>query len=172
MPVTDYHPSNLIRLKAKGNKWYVQVTKPEALQTPTSKQERRSTGTTDRKIAQQRQHIKTQEIYRKFDSQLGVNHSTPLPKANYINSHPDPFVMYRPWPAFSPDDQAKRILVLRPSILHHPLVDCSSPFWGLLVSLKPVSVRNVSAKGSMLHWPRAMIAHSKGDHQASMLQQF
>jgi len=110
----DYHPSTLVQLKAKGNKWYVSVTKPPQLQTPSSMQERRSTGTTDKKIAEQRQHDKTQEIYLKFDKLLGVDRSTPRPKFTYIHNHPDYFAPLRPFPAYDPDDPNKRISVLRP----------------------------------------------------------
>ncbi len=112
----DYHASRLIQVKSKGNKWYVQVTKPRELQSPKSKQEKRSTGTTDRKAAEKRQHQITQEIYARFDQMLGVNRPTSQSNftIKYIDDHPDPFAMYRPWPAFDPDDPNKRLSVLRP----------------------------------------------------------
>ncbi|MEP1523009.1 DUF6538 domain-containing protein [Ascidiaceihabitans sp.] len=114
----DYHPSRLVRLKSKGNKWYVQVTKPLELQDASSKQERRSTGTTDRKVAERKQHAKTQEIYAKFDQLLGKIDQAPRPKFNYITTPPeDPLFMYRPWPAFQPDEPERRIVRLRPTYI-------------------------------------------------------
>ena len=67
---TRYHPSTLIQLPAKGNKWYVVVTKPLELQTTSSIRVRRSTGTTDEKLARSKQHGITQAIYKEFDIAL------------------------------------------------------------------------------------------------------
>ena len=67
---TKYHASTLVQLPAKGNKWYVVVTKPKELQTPRSNKIRRSTGTVDKKIAKGLQHQLTQEIYAEFDAAL------------------------------------------------------------------------------------------------------
>lgn len=71
---TKYHPSSLVQLPAKGNKWYVVVTKPKELQTLGSNKIRRSTGTVDKKIAKGLQHQLTQQIYAEFDKAL-----TPTP---------------------------------------------------------------------------------------------
>ena len=57
-----YHPSTLTRMKAKGNKWYVFVTKPTELQSRPKEQVRRSTGTTDEKLDKHKQHQITQNI--------------------------------------------------------------------------------------------------------------
>ena len=67
---TKYHASSLVQLPAKGNKWYVVVTKPKELQTPGSIKVRRSTGTIDPKIAKGLQLKLTQEIYSEFDEAL------------------------------------------------------------------------------------------------------
>jgi integrase len=67
---TIYHPSTLVQLPAKGNKWYVVVTKPKELQTEGSIKVRRSTGTSDRRIARTVQTKLTQEIYAEFDAAL------------------------------------------------------------------------------------------------------
>lgn len=67
---TRYHPSTLIQLPAKGNKWYVVVTKPIELQTTANIRVRRSTGTTDEKLAKSKQHAITQAIYKEFDAAL------------------------------------------------------------------------------------------------------
>ena len=65
-----YHPSTLTRMKAKGNKWYVFVTKPKELATRAKDQVRRSTGTTDENAAKRMQHKITCEIYAEFDKAL------------------------------------------------------------------------------------------------------
>ena len=57
-----YHPSTLTRMKAKGNKRYVFVTKPKELATRAKDQVRRSTGTTDENAAKRMQHKITCEI--------------------------------------------------------------------------------------------------------------
>ena len=53
---TTYQPSTLNQLSAKGGKWYVFVTKPTELQSRPKEQVRRSTGTTDEKLAKHKQH--------------------------------------------------------------------------------------------------------------------
>lgn len=67
---TKYHPSTLVQLPAKGNKWYVVVTKPKELQSAGSIKVRRSTGTIDEKIARGLKFQLTQEIYAEFDEAL------------------------------------------------------------------------------------------------------
>ncbi|WP_439150322.1 DUF6538 domain-containing protein, partial [Sulfitobacter sp.] len=69
---TRYHPSTLIQLPAKGNKWYVVVTKPVELQSTSNIRVRRSTGTTDQKVAKSKQHSITQSIYKEFDAALAT----------------------------------------------------------------------------------------------------
>ena len=66
---TKYHPSSLVLIKGK---WYVVVTKPKELQGGKNLQVRRSTGTTDKKIARQRQAEITQKIYQGFETDLGT----------------------------------------------------------------------------------------------------
>ena len=68
---TTYQPSTLNQLAAKGGKWYVFVTKPTELQSRPKEQVRRSTGTTDEKLAKRKQHQITQNIYAEFDKALG-----------------------------------------------------------------------------------------------------
>lgn len=65
----DYHASSLVKVPSKKNVYYVYVTRPQELQTK-GKQAKRSTRTTDLKIAQSRQHQITEEIYQEFDKQL------------------------------------------------------------------------------------------------------
>ncbi len=67
---TTYPPSTLSRLSAKGGKWYVFVTKPTKLQKHPKEQVRRSTGTTDEKLAKHKQHQITQNINAEFDKAL------------------------------------------------------------------------------------------------------
>ena len=62
-----YNPSTLVFRKGK---WYVQVTKPKALQFGSDKQARRSTGTSDRQEARYLQHELTQQIYVSFDEAM------------------------------------------------------------------------------------------------------
>ena len=68
---TTFRAPTLVRVPSKGDKWYVYVTKPESLQTSSSKQERRSTGTTDEKVAKERAHDIVKEIYAEFERKLG-----------------------------------------------------------------------------------------------------
>ena len=68
---TTYQPSTLNKLATKGGKWYVFVTKPTELQSHPKEQVRRSTGTTDEKLAKRKQHQITQNIYAEFDKVLG-----------------------------------------------------------------------------------------------------
>jgi site-specific recombinase XerD len=58
-----FHPSSLV--KAKG-KWYVVVTKPAELVVGLTKQVKRSTGTSDKRVAAAIQHKITSEIYQGF----------------------------------------------------------------------------------------------------------
>lgn len=63
----DYHPSTLNRVKGK---YYVYVTVPKSLEHLfTQKQIRRSTGTSDLKLAKQAQHAITQDIYQKLEAE-------------------------------------------------------------------------------------------------------
>lgn len=63
-----YHPSRLVFRKGC---WYVSVTKPTQLQFGSDKQARRSAGTSDKRQAQYLQNRLTEEIYARFDNQLG-----------------------------------------------------------------------------------------------------
>ena len=58
-----FHPSSLIMTKGK---WYVVVTKPTELAVGQTKQVKRSTGTTDKKVAASKQHQITTDIYADF----------------------------------------------------------------------------------------------------------
>ena len=65
--ILDYHPSTLNRVKGK---YYVYVTVPKSLEHLFSqKQIRRSTGTSDLKLAKQAQHAITQDIYQKLEAE-------------------------------------------------------------------------------------------------------
>lgn len=64
---TEFHPSSLSLVKGK---WYVVVTKPTALVNGSSKQVRRSTGTTDKRVATTKQHEITAAIYASFREAL------------------------------------------------------------------------------------------------------
>ena len=66
---TNYHPTTLVQLPSKGNRWFVQATLPKPLQGK-NKQKRVSTGTSDRKLAERLQHEITKQIYDGFDEQL------------------------------------------------------------------------------------------------------
>ena len=64
---SQYHPSTLEKRKGK---WYVAVTKPKELQFGKDKQKRKSTGTSDKRQAEYRQHELTRVIYDEFDKDL------------------------------------------------------------------------------------------------------
>ncbi|EEW60152.1 putative phage integrase [Ruegeria sp. TrichCH4B] len=67
--ILDFHPSTLNMVKGK---YYVYVTVPKRLEHLfTQKQIRRSTGTSDRKLAERKQHAIAQEIYKRFDAEEG-----------------------------------------------------------------------------------------------------
>lgn len=67
----DYHAPKLVRLPSRGNVWYVVITKPLHLRTrPNDKQVRRSTKTTDLKVAEKRLHRIAAEIYEEFGNPL------------------------------------------------------------------------------------------------------
>lgn len=112
-----YHQSKLVPLKAKGNIWYVQVTKPVGLQNGSNKQVRRSTGTTDRKEAERRQHRIADEIYRDFDEQLDRLKPQPALKFVYDMSPPDPLHAFRPKPVVPKVDPALLISRIRPQYI-------------------------------------------------------
>ena len=54
----------------KKGKWYVQITIPKELRHlyPNQKQKQRSTGTTDKTIANKKAHVIASEIYADFES--------------------------------------------------------------------------------------------------------
>lgn len=110
----NYHASKLVQLKAKGNKWYVQVTKPVGLQNGTNKQARRSAGTTDRKEAERRQHRIADEIYREFDEQIDRLKPQPAIKFVYDLTPPDPLHAFRPKPVIPKVNPAMLISRIRP----------------------------------------------------------
>ena len=62
----DYHKPTLRPVSGKKN-YYVFVTKPEALRrNPKDKQVRKSTGTSDMRIAEKLVHSIAEEIYREY----------------------------------------------------------------------------------------------------------
>jgi len=63
-----YAPPSLTQIPSKGNFWYVIITKPEALRGDKKNiQVRRSTGTTDLRVARIKQSQITEEIYAEWD---------------------------------------------------------------------------------------------------------
>ena len=69
----DYHKPTLRKVSGKKS-YYVFVTKPESLRrNPKDKQVRKSTGTSDLRIAQKLVHSVAEEIYREFDAQLNAD---------------------------------------------------------------------------------------------------
>ena len=83
---TKYHPTSLVQLPSKGNRWFVQATLPKPLQGK-NKQKRVSTRTSDRKTAERLQHEITKQIYEWFDEQLAKlpenSGGSDLPFASY-----------------------------------------------------------------------------------------
>lgn len=72
----NYHPSTLILVKGK---YSVSVTVPKPLEHLfTQKQIRRSTGTSDQKLAERKQHAIAQEIYQQFDAEARKDASRKL----------------------------------------------------------------------------------------------
>jgi integrase len=70
----EYFAPTLVRLSAKGGKYYVCVTMPEPLRTGSQKQMMRSTGTTDLRAARSKLVPKANEIYAAFDQKLAALH--------------------------------------------------------------------------------------------------
>ena len=66
---SNYHESTLRKLSGKAN-YYVVVTKPPQLANRPKEVERRSTGTSDAKLAGKLKHKITQEIYSEWDAAL------------------------------------------------------------------------------------------------------
>ena len=97
----DYHKPTLRKVSGKKS-YYVFVTKPESLRrNPKDKQVRKSTGTSDLRIAEKLVHSIAEEIYREFDAQLNA----------------DPFIAFlrKHWPQTSPS--RKHCLVQTPILL-------------------------------------------------------
>jgi len=66
-----YLPPSLTQIPSKGNVWYVIITKPESLRGGKKNiQIRRSTGTTDRRLARIKQSQIVEEIYAEWDRLL------------------------------------------------------------------------------------------------------
>ncbi|EBA14423.1 Phage integrase [Roseobacter sp. SK209-2-6] len=112
-----YHPSKLVCLKAKGDVWYVQVTKPTELQVKNNKQVRRSTGTTDKKEAERRQHRITEEIYAFFDAEIDLLTPQPPVKIVYSSEPPDPLYQFRPKPIIPKADASLRLSRIWPKYI-------------------------------------------------------
>ncbi|MEP3198798.1 MAG: phage integrase SAM-like domain-containing protein [Lentilitoribacter sp.] len=72
---TTFHPPSLIQIPSKGNKWFVVLTKPDELRTfSKGKQVRRSTGTSDKKLAETRSVQIANEIYEEFQKEIDEIH--------------------------------------------------------------------------------------------------
>lgn len=66
----NYNKPTLRKVSGKDS-WYVFVTKPEGLRkNPNDKQIRKSTGTSDKRLAEKRIHSVAEAIYREFDEKL------------------------------------------------------------------------------------------------------
>ena len=66
-----YAPPSLTQIPSKGNVWFVIITRPEPLQGGKKNiQVRRSTGTTDHRLARIKQSQIVEEIYAEWDSLL------------------------------------------------------------------------------------------------------
>ena len=66
-----YLPPSLKQIPSKGNVWYVIITKPEKLRDGKKNiQIRRSTGTTDSRIARAKQSQIVEEVYAEWDKLL------------------------------------------------------------------------------------------------------
>lgn len=78
----NYNKPTLRKVSGKES-WYVFVTKPEALRkNPNDKQVRKSTGTSDKRLAEKRLHSVAEEIYREFDEKLKED-----PFKSFIRQH-------------------------------------------------------------------------------------
>jgi len=78
----DYNKPTLRKVSGKKS-WYVFVTKPEPLRSnPKDKQVRRSTGTSDKRIAEKLLHSVAEQIYRQFDEQLNTD-----PFISFVRKH-------------------------------------------------------------------------------------
>ncbi|MCF2870775.1 phage integrase SAM-like domain-containing protein [Octadecabacter sp. G9-8] len=107
---TNYHPPSLVQIPTKGNKWFVVITKPQELQQASkNKQVRRSTKTTDKRLAEARLPGIANDIYKEFDRDLKPQpSSTRPPKLTYLTGeealaiNDDPWAALRPLPAFQP----------------------------------------------------------------------
>ena len=69
----DHHPPSLTQIPSKKNMWHIPITKPEALQDSKNIRVRRSTGTTDQRVARTRMPKIAEQIYTEFDSLLSRN---------------------------------------------------------------------------------------------------
>ena len=127
---TNYHPPRLVQIPTKGNKWFVVITKPTALQgTSANIQVRRSTGTTDKRMAEAAMPGIATEVYREFDKALDVKvHQAPQWTITYvtpddIHADPrlrDPFFARRMLPPLEePKDPATKLSRFVPDYLKH-----------------------------------------------------
>ena len=63
----DYHKPTLRKVSGKAS-WHVFVTKPVSLlKSPKDKQVRKTTGTSDKRLAEKLMHSIAQKIYQEFD---------------------------------------------------------------------------------------------------------
>lgn len=84
----DYHKPTLRQVSGKKS-YYVFVTKPEALRrNPKDKQVRKSTGTSDLRIAERLVHSIAEEIYRDFDTQLNADPFIAFVRKHWTANHP------------------------------------------------------------------------------------
>jgi site-specific recombinase XerD len=78
----EYHAPTLVPLSAKGGKYYVCVTMPEALRRGAKRQMMRSTGTTDIRVAKTKIVPKANEIYAEFDKAFRKLHQQHITQTN------------------------------------------------------------------------------------------
>lgn len=90
----DYLPPSLKQIPSKGNVWYVIITKPESLRDGKKNiQVRRSTGTTDGRIARAKQSQIVEEVYAEWDKLLKRDPFCELLEQNGFH---DPIHQYSP----------------------------------------------------------------------------
>ena len=111
----EYHPPSLIR---RGKNFYVQITIPDGLRLDfkNQKQIQKSTLTSDKKIAEQRQHSIAAQVYAKFDEALSKPTLELAKKLQILAGVPEKFED-SDWLSVEKEDHAGRLLQIASSRL-------------------------------------------------------
>ena len=111
----EYHPPSLIR---RGKNFYVQITIPDELRLDfkNQKQIQKSTLTSDKKIAEQRQHSIAAQVYAKFDEALSKPTLELAKKLQILAGVPEKFED-SDWLSVEKEDHAGRLLQIASSRL-------------------------------------------------------